>query len=139
MNKTHTPKPADVTRTWHLLDAKGQVLGRLATQVAVFIMGKNKPDFARHIDMGDHVVVINASEIVVTGRKAEQKNYHRHSGYPGGMKVTTYRVMHETKPEEIILHAVDGMIPRNKLHDKMLKHLHIYPGAEHPYTKQFKQ
>lgn len=137
--KTFTPKNAEIARDWHLIDAKGQVLGRLATQVAILLMGKHKPNFARHVDAGDHVVIINAKEVVVTGRKYTQKEYHRHSGYPGGMKVTTYEQMMEKRPETVIEKAVAGMLPDNKLHDRMLKHLHVYAGSEHPYDKQFKQ
>lgn len=139
MDKTFSPKPAQVTRKWHFFNAEGQVLGRLATQVATLLMGKHKPDFARHIDMGDHIVVVNAAKISVTGRKEDQKMYHRHSGYPGGMKVTSLSLMRRTHPENILLHAVSGMLPKNKLHDRLLQHLHIYPGVEHPYQKQFPQ
>ena len=136
--KTFSPKPAETTRSWHLFDAKGEVLGRLATQIAVLLMGKHKPQFSPHLDQGDHVVVVNASQIVVTGRKADQKLYHRHSGYPGGMTVTTYSQLRQKDPGQIISHAVSGMLPDNKLKPKMLTHLHVYQNTTHPFTKQFK-
>lgn len=138
ITKTFSPKPAEVSRKWHIFDAENQILGRLATQVASLLMGKHRPDFARHIDMGDHVVIINTAKIVVTGRKEDQKMYHRHSGYPGGMTVTPLSLMRSTHPDRVILHAVSGMLPKNKLHDRLLKHLHLYPGSDHPYAKQFK-
>ncbi len=136
--RTHSPKSSDIARKWYLFDAKGQVLGRLATQIAKILMGKDKVDFVRHFDMGDHVVVINASEVAVTGLKAQQKVYHHHSGFPGGMKVTSYERMLEVHPDRIIIAAVRGMLPNNKLRDRMLKHLHVYAEANHPYTEQFK-
>lgn len=139
MNKTFAPSSKDISRDWHLFDAKGQVLGRLCTQIATALMGKGRTDFARNLDMGNHVVVINAAEVSVTGRKELQKQYHRHSGYPGGMKVLTLEQQRARKPEEIIIHAVSGMIPHNRLHAKMLKHLHVYAGSEHPYASQFKK
>jgi large subunit ribosomal protein L13 len=137
-NKTHSPSVKDIARKWHLLDAKGQVLGRFATQIAKLLMGKDKPDFVRHLDMADHVVVTNAKEVVVTGNKFSQKLYHRHSGHPGGMTVTPYFREQQNHPDRIIIKAVSGMLPRNKLHDRLLSHLHVYPDANHPYTKQFK-
>jgi large subunit ribosomal protein L13 len=137
--KTFSPTANDITRKWHLIDAKDQVLGRLATQIASLLMGKHKTDFIRYMDIADHVVVINAADIVVTGRKADQKRYFRHSGYPGGLKVTEYSVMKATHPDQIITHAVSGMIPQNRLHDKILTHLHVFVGPEHSYTKQFKK
>ena len=135
--KTFSPKSADTSRTWHLFDAKDQVLGRLATRVAVVLMGKHKTTFARHLDQGDHVVIINASKVAITGRKADQKIYHRHSGYPGGMTVTTYAQAMAKNPSAIITHAVSGMLPDNKLKNPMLRHLHIYSDETHPYAKQF--
>jgi large subunit ribosomal protein L13 len=136
--KTFSPKASEITRSWNIIDAKDQILGRLATRIAQVLMGKSKTNFVRHLDIGDHVVVINASHIIVTGKKALQKLYHHHSGYPGGMKVTTFDQMLKSKPEQIIIRAVSGMLPRNKLHDRLLKHLHVFSGAEHPYVKQFK-
>ena len=135
--KTFSPHTADVSRAWHLIDAKDLVLGRLATQAAVFLMGKHKPSFSRHLDWGDHVVVINSSLVKVTGRKETQKLYHRHSGYPGGMRVTTLKEMRASHPDRVITHAVKGMLPDNKLQDLMLTHLHVYPGIDHPYGQHF--
>jgi large subunit ribosomal protein L13 len=100
-------------------------------------MGKHKTDFARHLDMADHVVVVNAAKVTVTGRKSDQKLYRRHSGYPGGFKVTTYAQQMAKKPEDIIRHAVSGMLPKNKLQDRLLKHLHIFTSSEHPYSQHF--
>jgi large subunit ribosomal protein L13 len=136
---THTPKAQDISRDWYLFDAKDQILGRLATKIAGILMGKGKTDFARHFDMGDHIVVINAAEIAVTGNKKLQKLYHRHSGFPGGMRVTRLEEMLERHPDRVIIHAVAGMLPDNKLHDRMLKHLHVFAGPQHPYTTQFKK
>jgi large subunit ribosomal protein L13 len=138
-SKTFSPSVSDIARKWYFFDAKGKVLGRLAGEIAKKLMGKDKINFVRHLDMGDHVVVVNAAEVVLTGRKEQQKVYHHHSGYPGGMKVTTLPVMRQTHPERIIEHAVAGMLPQNRLHDKILKHLHIYSGSEHPYAEQFKK
>jgi large subunit ribosomal protein L13 len=139
INKTFAPSSKSLSRDWHLFDAKGQILGRLCTQIAKVLMGKDRTDFARNMDMGDHVVVINAAEVAVTGRKELQKLYHRHSGYPGGMKVLTLEQQRARKPEDIIVHAISGMLPHNKLHAKMLTHLHVFPGSEHTYTSQFKK
>jgi large subunit ribosomal protein L13 len=136
--KTYSPSIKDITRQWHFFDAENQVLGRLATQVAKILMGKHKTEFVRHLDIGDHVVIVNAEKIAVTGNKAGQKIYHHHSGFPGGMKVTTFAQMLAAHPERILINAVSGMLPDNKLKDPMLKHLHVYPGPVNPYAKQFK-
>lgn len=134
---TYSPKSSQVVRHWHLIDARDQVLGRLASQVAQILMGKHKPDFSRHLDMGDRVVVINASAVRVTGKKATSKLYRRHSGYPGGLKETPLKKMYLTYPERIITHAVSGMLPKNKLHQKLLGHLHVYANDKHPYDQHF--
>ncbi len=136
---TSTTSASAITRGWHLIDAKDQILGRLATQIASLLMGKHKTGFVRYLDIADHVVVINASGLVVTGRKAAQKKYYRHSGFPGGLKVTAFSSLRATHPDQIILHAVSGMLPQNKLHDKMLSHLHIFPGPDHTYVNQFRK
>ncbi len=133
--KTYSPKMSEVKRSWHILDASGQVLGRLATQAAVFLMGKHKPGFTRHLDTGDHVVILNGEKIVVTGKKEQTKVYTRHSGYPGGLSQTTLAQMRTTKPEQILTKAVSGMLPDNKLQDRMLKRLHVVIGSENPYAK----
>jgi large subunit ribosomal protein L13 len=135
--RTLSPKTSILKRDWHLFDANDQVLGRLSTAIAHILMGKHKTDFARHLDMADHIVVINAAKIVLTGNKETKKVYHRHSGYPGGFRSTTLAKMRETKPENILIHAVSGMLPKNKLQDRVLKHLHIYPGSQHPYSQHF--
>jgi len=137
--KTFAPKSSQITRSWHLIDAKDAVLGRLATHAASLLMGKSKTSFSRHLDMADHVVVINASSVKVTGRKETQKLYRRHSGYPGGMTVFPLSYVRQHHPDRIIVHAISGMLPKNKLQDRLLKHLHVYPGSEHPYVKHFKQ
>jgi len=134
---TFSPRSSQTTRDWHLVDAKGQVLGRLSTRIAVWLMGKHKSTFSRHLDQGDHVVVINASEVSVTGRKADQKIYHRHSGYPGGMRVTSFADLMARDPAKVIITAVSGMLPDNRLKKQMLRHLHVYPKEDYPYAKQF--
>ncbi len=137
--KTFSLKPADTTRKWHFFDANGQVLGRLATQVAIILMGKHKPVYTTHVDGGDNIVIVNAAKINVTGKKSLQKKYRHHSGYPGGMKVLSYEQVMDSNPTRILKSAITGMLPKNKLQDRMLKHLHIYAGNEHPYEKQFKK
>jgi large subunit ribosomal protein L13 len=139
MKSTTDTKLKDVTREWHLIDLKGQTLGRISTQIAKLLMGKSKSNFVRHLDMGDYVVVINAKEVKVTGKKEEQKNYYRHSGFPGGFKSETLREVRRDKPEEIIRHAVSGMLPQNRLRDRMLKRLKIFTAETHTYADKFKK
>ncbi len=136
--KTFSPKLEDIdkNRKWYLVDAKGKTLGRLATKIAVILRGKNKPTFSPHIDCGDHVVVINADKIKLSGQKWDQKKYYRHSGYPGALKETTAREMREKKPENILAEAVKGMVPRNRLRTHVLSKLKIYAGEEHKHTAQ---
>ena len=136
MIKTYSPKASDIKREWHVLDASGKVLGRLATQIAGLLMGKHKPIFSRHMDTGDYVVVINAEKVSVTGNKVKQKLYYRHSGYPGGLKSTSLERMMQTHPTRVIEHAVGGMLPKNRLKAKMLKRLRVCVGDEHPYRGQ---
>lgn len=131
--RTYVTKPKEIKRNWHLLDVEGKVLGRLATQAAGLLMGKNKPCFVRNVDCGDWVVVINAVKVKVTGRKEKQKIYFRHSGYPGGLKAIPLERMRREHPERIFEHAVWGMLPKNKLRDKMMARLKIFTGEEHPY------
>lgn len=133
---TQSTKASDVKRTWHLIDVKGEVLGRAGTKIAHLLMGKGKAYFVRNLDCGDYVVVVNAKEVKVTGKKEEQKNYYRHSGYPGGFKQETLKELRERKPEEIITHAVKGMLPQNKLRAKMLKRLFVFSGEEHKYANK---
>ena len=126
---TYSTKLADIKRGNHTIDASDQVLGRLAVRVAGLLMGKNKTIFARHLDTGDFVTVINAGKVKVTGKKAEQKSYYRHSGYPGGFKETGYEEMLATHPDRVIEFAVKGMLPQNKLRARMLKRLRVYEGV----------
>ena len=134
--KHYNPRASELVNDWQVLDASGQVLGRLATQVATFLMGKHKPSYVPHMLTGDFVIVINAKEIKVTGQKAEQKIYRRHSQYPGNLKEIPYSRMQQRQPERIIELAVKGMIPKNKLGRQMLKRLKVYAGAEHPHEAQ---
>lgn len=135
---TTATKASDIKRTWHLIDVKDQTLGRVSTQIAKLLMGKGKPYFVRNLDCGDYVVVINAKTVKTTGKKEEQKKYYRYSGYPGGLKVRTLSEMRDEKPEEVVIHAVKGMLPQNKLRDRMLKRLFVFAGEEHKYEDKFK-
>ena len=134
--KSYMARPQEVERKWYVIDAEGQTLGRLATEIARILRGKNKPQYTPHVDVGDFVVVINAERVVVTGRKAEQKVYRRHSGYPGGMKETSYARMMERKPTEILRKAVYGMMPKTRLARQQFRKLKIYAGPEHPHAAQ---
>jgi large subunit ribosomal protein L13 len=134
--KTYVATPKDRERSWLLVDAEGQTLGRLATQIADALRGKRKPTYTPHIDTGDFVIVVNAEKIAVTGDKRQAKLYHRHSGYPGGLKSRTLGEMLERRPEEVIRLAVKGMLPRNRLARKQLTKLKVYAGPEHPHAAQ---
>jgi large subunit ribosomal protein L13 len=134
--RTYTPKPGEVARTWHVIDATDVVLGRLASQVAVLLRGKHKATFAPHVDTGDFVVVINADKVALTGAKLEQKRAYRHSGYPGGLRSRTYVEMLSTFPEKAVEKAVRGMLPKNSLARTQLGKLKVYKGAEHPHQAQ---
>jgi large subunit ribosomal protein L13 len=136
--KTYSPKASEVTHAWRLVDAEGQTLGRLATQVAGFLRGKHLATFSEHMDLGDFVVVINASRIRLTGNKARQRLYYRHSTYPGGLKSVALGEVLERHPERVIKHTVRGMLPHNALGRKMLRKLKVYGGAEHPHAAQFR-
>ncbi len=133
---TYSPKPDDVTREWHVVDADGLVLGRLATVVASMLRGKHKPQFAPHTDVGDHVIVVNADKVVLTSGKADQKVAYRHSGYPGGLTATRYRDLLDTRPEEVVRKAVRGMLPKNRLGRQQLTKLKVYAGPDHPHGAQ---
>lgn len=135
---TKPTKLSQIKHEWHILDARGKILGRLATEIAHLLMGKSKPYFVRHLDCGDYVVVTNAQDVKVTGKKEVQKIYFHHSGYPGGFRQEPLKRWREKKPEEIILHAVRGMLPQNKLRDRVIKRLRVFPGDEHPYKDRFK-
>ena len=134
--KTFMASPATIDRKWYVVDAEGMTLGRLASEVAKVLRGKNKPIFTPHIDTGDYVIVVNAEKIKVTGKKLEQKIYYNHSDYVGGMKETTLREMLAKKPEKVVELAVKGMLPKGPLGREMFTKLHVYAGAEHPHTAQ---
>jgi len=134
--KTYTPKQHEIEQQWLLVDAAGKTLGRLATEVARLLRGKHKPMFTPHLDTGDHVIVVNASQVALTGKKADQKTYFRHSGYMGHEKHIPFRRMIETHPERVIELAVKGMLPKNALGRTIRKKLRVYPGAEHPHQAQ---
>ncbi len=136
--KTYSTKASDIERQWHVVDASDKILGRLATQIAGLLMGKHKPIFSRNLDTGDFVVVINAEKIRVTGNKAQQKLYYRHSWYPGGFKSTSLEKMMQTHPGRVIEHAVKGMLPNNRLRAQMMKKLRVFVGEAHPYNGQIK-
>ncbi|MBN2168788.1 MAG: 50S ribosomal protein L13 [Actinobacteria bacterium] len=133
---TNSARPQDVERNWYLVDAEGLVLGRMATQISMMLRGKHKPVYTPNIDTGDHVVVINADKVVVTGGKELKKKYYHHSGYPGGLKEKTYEDLKQQQPERIIYNAVRGMMPKNRLGRAMLKKLHVYAGSQHPHQAQ---
>jgi len=136
MNKTFFKRKEDRTPTWKLIDAEGKILGRLATEIADTLRGKDKPCYTPHTDCGDYVVVINAEKVKMTGDKATDKEYDRYTGYMGGYKVTTARELFEKHPERIIEHAVKGMLPKNKLNREIFKKLKVYAGKEHPHKAQ---
>ena len=137
MKLTKSTKASDIERNWHLVDAKGQVLGRVASDISHKLMGKAKPYFVRNLDCGDYVVVINANDFVVTGNKDAEKLYGSFSGYPGGLKQKALWQVREEKPTEPIRHAVFGMLPKNKLRDRLITRLYIYTTADHPYKNKF--
>lgn len=136
--KTYSTKASDIKREWHVFDASGKTLGRLATEIAQLLKGKHKPIYSTHLDTGDFVIVINAEKVRVTGNKAKQKVYYRHSGYPGGLKAVTFEKMLEKHPTRIIEHAVKGMLPKNPLGRAMIKKLKVYEGPIHPHQAQVK-
>ena len=133
---TYSPRPADIERRWYVVDATDVVLGRLATRVATVLRGKHKPMFAPHMDTGDHVIVINAAKVRLTGAKAEQSMHHRHSGYPGGLKSVSFGKLLESKPERLIENAVRGMLPKNTIGRQSLRKLKVYAGPDHPHAAQ---
>ncbi len=134
--KTFMAKSSEVERGWYLIDARGKVLGRLAAEIATILRGKNKPTFTPHVDTGDFVIVVNAGEVKLTGNKWAAKMYHHHTGYPGGIKSISAEKLRDRKPEELVRHAVKGMLPKNRLGRKMFKKLKVYAGAEHPHAAQ---
>ena len=136
ISKTYSPKPQELTHDWYLVDASNYTLGRLATLVATYLMGKHKVRFSAHLDCGDNVVVINAANINVTGNKLEDKKYYHHSGYPGGIKETDLATLLQNNPAKVIEHAVAGMLPKNRLQDERMRRLKVYAGTEHPHAGQ---
>lgn len=133
---TYTPKAAEITRDWYVLDAANKPLGRLASEIAKRLQGKHKPTYARHMDMGDYIVVINAKDVAVTGNKMKDKMYYRHTGYPGGIKSISFEKQLAKKPEKIIETAVRGMLPKGPLGREMYRKLRVYPAAQHSHTAQ---
>ncbi len=134
--KTYSAKPGDVEKAWHVVDAENVVVGRLAARVATILRGKHRPEYTPHMDVGDNVIVVNADKARFTGKKETDKEYFRHSGYPGGIKKRTPKELRDSKPEFIVENAVKGMMPRNKLGRAMLKKLHVYAGPDHPHEAQ---
>lgn len=139
LQKTFTPRPGDIERSWWVVDATEIPLGRLASEVATLLRGKHKPKYSAHMDLGDHVIVVNAEKVVVTGQKADDKRYYRHSGYPGGLTESSFRKMQAVFPERIIEKAVIGMLPRNRLGRAMGRKLKVYAGPDHPHAGQAPQ
>lgn len=134
--KSYLPKADEIERKWYLVDAEGETLGRMASRIAMILRGKNKPIYSPAVDTGDFVIVINAGKVRMTGNKLKQKFLYRHSGYPGGIKAVRYDLLMEKKPEQVIFKAVKGMLPKNKLQDKMLKRLKVFAGTNHPHEAQ---
>ena len=133
---TYTPKIRDIERAWHVVDAEGLILGRMATEVARVLRGKHKPGFTPHLDTGDHVIIVNADKVVLTGSKTTDKQVYRHSGYPGGLRQTSYGSLLETQPAEAVRRTVRGMLPKNRLGRQMLRKLKVYAGPLHPHEAQ---
>lgn len=138
MFKTYQPKAKEITRNWHLFDAKGKILGRLATEIARILIGKHKKTYVPHLDSGDYAVVVNAKEVAVTGKKEKQKVYYRHSGYPGGLKAARLEEVRKKNPKKIIEHAVWNMLPKNRLRKNRMARLKVFAGEEHPYKDKIK-
>lgn len=134
--RTYSPKVGEIDRDWYLVDAAGKTLGRLSTEIARVLVGKHKPQYAQHVDTGDFVIVVNASDAVLTGRKEDQKIYYRHSTYPGGLKEASAAELREKHPERLIQKSVRGMLPKNKLGRQQLKKLKVYAGPDHPHAAQ---
>jgi large subunit ribosomal protein L13 len=134
--RTYSPSADEIERAWHVVDADGLTLGRMATEVARVLRGKHKATYTPHLDTGDHVIIINASKVVLTSNKAESKQVYRHTGYPGGIRSTSYATLLDTKPEQAVRRTVRGMLPKNRLGRQMLKKLKVYAGPEHPHAAQ---
>lgn len=136
IQKTYAMKASEINKKWYVVDAEGKVLGRLATEIATILRGKNKPDYTPYLDMGDNVVVINAEKIVLTGNKADDKEYFRHSQYPGGIKFVNIKKYMKERPEFVVENAVKGMLPKTRLGRKIIKNLKVYSGSNHPHSAQ---
>jgi len=134
--KTYTPKPSEITREWHVVDAEGLIIGRMATEVARLLRGKHKPTFSPHIDTGDHVIIVNADKVIMSGNKAEQKQIYRHSGYPGGIKSETFAQLLDRKPADAVRRSIRGMLPKSSLGRQQLSKLKVYAGPDHPHQAQ---
>lgn len=134
--KTAIPSGQNIPRSWHIIDAENVVLGRLASKAANILMGKHKPSYTPYIDMGDHIIVVNAEKVRLTGRKDQQKIYRSHSGYPGGLTETSARKVRETRPARMVEEAISGMLPKNKLGKQMYRKLNVYAGSKHPHDAQ---
>jgi len=136
IQKTYSMKEAEIQKKWYLVDADGKVLGRLATEIATILRGKNKPEYTPNLDMGDNIIVINAEKVVLTGMKSTDKDYFKHTGFPGGERFTNIKKVMKEKPEFVIMHAVKGMLPKNRLARKQMTNLKIYAGSKHPHDAQ---
>ena len=136
IQKTYSMKESEIKKKWYLVDAEGKILGRLATEIAGILRGKNKPEYTPYLDMGDNIIVINAEKVVLTGMKSQDKDYFSHSHYPGGEKFTNIKKIMKEKPEFVIMHAVKGMLPKNRLSRKLMTNLKIYAGDKHPHNAQ---
>jgi len=134
--KTYSAKPSEVRHGWYVVNAQGKVLGRLATRIAQRLRGKHRPEYTPHVDTGDYIVVVNADKLRVTGKKAQQKKYYRHTGFPGGIRETTFAVLHAKHPDRVLQKAVKGMLPKGPLGNAMLKKLKVYAGEAHPHNAQ---
>jgi len=136
IQKTYSMKEAEIQKKWYLVDADGKVLGRLATEIATILRGKNKPEYTPNLDMGDNIIVINAEKVVLTGTKSDDKDYFKHTGFPGGERFTNIKKYMKEKPEFVIMHAVKGMLPKSRLARKQMTNLKIYAGSKHPHDAQ---
>ncbi len=139
LQRTFSPKPGDITRSWYVVDAEGVPLGRLASEVAQILRGKHKPTYAPHVDGGDYVIIVNAAKVHVSGNKETEKIYYRHSGYPGGLRAETLSQVRESRPERLVESAVRGMLPKNRLGRQMIRKLKVYAGPDHPHEAQMPQ
>ncbi len=136
IQKTYSMKEAEIKKKWYVVDAEGKVLGRLATEIAIILRGKNKPEYTPNLDMGDNIIVINAEKVILTGSKSTDKDYFKHTGFPGGERFTNIKKYMKEKPEFVIMHAVKGMLPKSRLARKQITNLKVYAGSKHPHDAQ---